>query len=95
MNNPVYDLFKQSEYKDKKFSLNTLGKKLGINKKMIRFYIEQSNHIVLVKPNEVGSLKELIYVYKYVEDYENYNEPNRIGTYLSKSVIRNMKQKKN
>lgn len=63
--NVVRDYFKKQN--PKKLSLNSLKRALNLKKSKVLYYCLHSNHIEQVQPQEVGSYKHEVSVFKYKE----------------------------
>ena len=49
------------------FSIKTLSKRLNLKKKHIYYLYKNSEHIIKASPKEVGSNKNIINIFKYLE----------------------------
>jgi len=65
MINPVEEYLKNN--KDRCFGINNLKKELHLKGRAIKYFSHNSDHIRCVEPYEVGSGKDVISVFTYVE----------------------------
>ena len=63
--NPVRSFYEENP--SVKLSLKTLSKRLGIKKKSVYFYIMNTNKVIKINPDEVGSNKYNLNVFKFCD----------------------------